>query len=102
MTKADQFPKLAARPEFEFRFITTVTPSMCGEIREMQCRAFDLVQDAGWDGDRVSEARWSTRFYKLGSLSQEAAMVLLSAPVGKSKWPLVDGLVLGDDGVCRP
>lgn len=99
MNIAENLPKLADRPEFEFRFLTDVTPTMCGELREMHVDAIHLAQDAR---DRAEEVRWSKRFYKLAALNEAAAMVLLLTPPWESKWPVVDELVLGEDGVCRP
>lgn len=99
MNIAENLPKLADRTGVEFRFLTNVTPAMCVELREMHGDALHFAQDAR---DRADEVRWSKRFYKLAALNEAAAMVLLLTPPWESKWPVVDKLVLDEDGVCRP
>lgn len=82
------------------------------QITDMKSRALGYVEDAmacdcpPWidcgHGDRAESERWSLRFRKLASANEAALMAVFLAPAWMNKWPAVDALVLGADGVCRP
>lgn len=112
MNLTHKLPRLADLPDFEFVFITSPTPALRAKAADMMSIARDNAINAlgcacpPWidcaHGDRQKVDLWAMRAKKISLANDDALMVVLSAPIGDNPFLVVDRLVLGDDGVCRP